>query len=40
MDEGTYTQRDFWNKEISTVKVAVTSELVFISAAVEQDKDR
>ncbi|XP_074540045.1 uncharacterized protein LOC141801049 [Halichoeres trimaculatus] len=23
-DEGTYTQRDFWGKEISTVKVAVT----------------
>uniref|UniRef100_UPI0037E7CB0B uncharacterized protein n=1 Tax=Semicossyphus pulcher TaxID=241346 RepID=UPI0037E7CB0B len=23
-DQGTYTQRDFWNKEISTVKVAVT----------------
>lgn len=25
-DEGTYTQKDFWNKEISTVKVAVTRE--------------
>ncbi|XP_028272687.1 uncharacterized protein LOC114442991 [Parambassis ranga] len=23
-DQGTYVQRDFWNKEISTVKVAVT----------------
>ncbi|XP_060909037.1 wu:fc21g02 [Labrus mixtus] len=23
-DQGTYTQRDYWNKEISTVKVAVT----------------
>ncbi|KAL6110000.1 uncharacterized protein ACO6RY_19173 [Pungitius sinensis] len=23
-DEGTYTQRDYWNKEISSVKVAVT----------------
>ncbi|XP_040042008.2 uncharacterized protein LOC120824914 isoform X2 [Gasterosteus aculeatus] len=23
-DEGTYTQKDFWNKEISSVKVAVT----------------
>ncbi|KAM3622815.1 uncharacterized protein V6R79_003479 [Siganus canaliculatus] len=23
-DEGTYVQRDYWNKEISTVKVAVT----------------
>ncbi|XP_071370421.1 uncharacterized protein, partial [Centroberyx affinis] len=23
-DEGTYTQRDYWNKEISTVKVAIT----------------
>lgn len=27
MDEGTYTQRDYWNKEISTVKVVVTREL-------------
>lgn len=26
MDEGTYTQKDFWNKEISTVRVAVTRE--------------
>lgn len=26
-DEGTYTQRDYWNKEISTVIVAVTREL-------------
>lgn len=26
-DQGTYTQRDYWNKEISTVKVAVTREL-------------
>lgn len=25
-DEGTYTQKDFWNKEISSVKVAVTRE--------------
>ncbi|KAG8014996.1 hypothetical protein GBF38_022227 [Nibea albiflora] len=24
-DEGTYTQRDYWRKEISTVKVAVTA---------------
>ncbi|XP_071755136.1 uncharacterized protein LOC139911490 [Centroberyx gerrardi] len=23
-DEGTYTQKDYWNKEISTVKVAIT----------------
>lgn len=30
-DEGTYTQRDFWNNEISTVKVAVTRELSFFS---------
>ena len=27
-DEGTYTQKDYWNKEISTLKVAVTSECV------------
>lgn len=30
-DEGTYTQRDFWNNEIATVKVAVTRELSFFS---------
>lgn len=29
-DEGTYTQRDFWNKEISTVKVAVTPRRNFV----------
>jgi len=26
-DQGTYVQRDYWNKEISIVKVAVTCEL-------------
>ncbi|XP_058496023.1 cleavage and polyadenylation specificity factor subunit 6-like [Solea solea] len=28
-DQGTYVQRDFWNKEVSTIKVAVTTRLNF-----------
>ncbi|KAG8014994.1 hypothetical protein GBF38_022225 [Nibea albiflora] len=36
-DEGTYTQRDYWRKEISTVKVAVTGEANFVTCKVGEN---
>ncbi|XP_062334408.1 wu:fc21g02 isoform X1 [Osmerus eperlanus] len=35
-DEGTYTQKDFWNKEISTLKVAVTTRHDYIKRVAGQ----
>ncbi|XP_037619417.1 uncharacterized protein wu:fc21g02 [Sebastes umbrosus] len=38
-DQGTYVQRDFWNKEISSVKVAVTTRHNYVKCIAGEDLD-
>ncbi|XP_034716788.1 uncharacterized protein wu:fc21g02 [Etheostoma cragini] len=38
-DQGTYIQRDYWNKEISTVKVAVTTRYNYVKCVAGESLD-